>query len=153
MVRRHAELLAGLSDERGGLTELRKHMAWYFKGFPVGGELRRALAQVSSFAELDASPGPAARGRRLSAEPNSGCRAAGRARRGTGWPCPTAGSPTPPELILISRRRSSASPVVDQASPRARQWAETMAGHPHQGLVRAHADSLIDGRTGTGDRP
>ena len=60
MVRRHAELLAGLSDERGGLTELRKHMAWYFKGFPVGGELRRSLAQVSSFAELDASPGPAA---------------------------------------------------------------------------------------------
>ena len=54
MVRRHAELLAGLSDERGGLTELRKHMAWYFKGFPVGGELRRALAQVSSLAELDA---------------------------------------------------------------------------------------------------
>ena len=53
MVRRHAELLAGLSDERSGLTELRKHMAWYFKGFPVGGELRRALAQVSSFAELD----------------------------------------------------------------------------------------------------
>ncbi len=54
MVRRHAELLAGLSDERGGLTEIRKHMAWYLKGFPVGGELRRALAQVSSFAELDA---------------------------------------------------------------------------------------------------
>jgi nifR3 family TIM-barrel protein len=53
MVRRHAELLAGLSDERSGLTDLRKHMAWYFKGFPVGGELRRALAQVSSFGELD----------------------------------------------------------------------------------------------------
>ena len=29
-------------------------MAWYFKGFPVGGELRRGLATVSSFAELDA---------------------------------------------------------------------------------------------------
>jgi hypothetical protein len=28
-------------------------MAWYFKGFPVGGDLRRALAQVSSLAELD----------------------------------------------------------------------------------------------------
>jgi nifR3 family TIM-barrel protein len=54
MVRRHAELLAGLHGEKHGLTDLRKHMAWYFKGFPVGGELRRGLAMVSSFAELDA---------------------------------------------------------------------------------------------------
>ena len=54
MVRRHAELLAGLYGERHGLTDLRKHMAWYFKGFPVGGELRRPLAMVSSLAELDA---------------------------------------------------------------------------------------------------
>ncbi len=53
MVRRHAELMAGLYGERHGLTDLRKHMAWYFKGFPVGGDLRRALAMVSSFAELD----------------------------------------------------------------------------------------------------
>lgn len=52
-VRRHAELLAGLSGERHGLTDLRKHMAWYFKGFGLGGELRRGLAMVSSFAELD----------------------------------------------------------------------------------------------------
>ncbi|WP_300079405.1 tRNA dihydrouridine synthase DusB, partial [Propioniciclava sp.] len=54
MVRRHAELLAEIHGERHGLTDLRKHMAWYFKGFPVGGELRRGLATVSSFAELDA---------------------------------------------------------------------------------------------------
>lgn len=53
MVRRHAELLAGISGERHGLTDLRKHMAWYFKGFGVGGELRRRLAMVSSLAELD----------------------------------------------------------------------------------------------------
>lgn len=53
MVRRHAELLAGLHGEKHGLTDLRKHMAWYFKGFPVGGELRRGLAMVSSLAELD----------------------------------------------------------------------------------------------------
>lgn len=53
MVRRHGELLADLNGERWGLTDLRKHMAWYFKGFPVGGDLRRALAQVSSLAELD----------------------------------------------------------------------------------------------------
>ena len=53
-LRRHAELLVDtFGDERAGLTDLRKHMAWYFKGFPVGGELRRSLAQVSSLAELD----------------------------------------------------------------------------------------------------
>jgi nifR3 family TIM-barrel protein len=53
MLRRHAELLVGLSDELHGLSDLRKHMAWYFKGFPVGGELRHRLGIVSSLAELD----------------------------------------------------------------------------------------------------
>ena len=52
-VRRHAELLAGLQGEEHGCKDLRKHMAWYFKGFPVGGDLRRSLAMVSSLAELD----------------------------------------------------------------------------------------------------
>ena len=54
MVRRHAELLADLMGEERGLTDLRKHMSWYFKGFPVGGETRRGLGLVSSFADLDA---------------------------------------------------------------------------------------------------
>jgi nifR3 family TIM-barrel protein len=53
MVHRHAELMAGLYGEKHGLTDLRKHMAWYFKCFPVGGDLRRSLAMVSSLAELD----------------------------------------------------------------------------------------------------
>ncbi len=53
MVRRHGELLAKTQGERHGLTDLRKHMAWYFKGFGLGGELRHALGMVSSFAELD----------------------------------------------------------------------------------------------------
>ncbi|MBK7820529.1 MAG: tRNA dihydrouridine synthase DusB [Tessaracoccus sp.] len=51
MLLRHAELLAGLQGERHGLTDLRKHMAWYFKGYPVG-DLRRRFAMVSSLAEL-----------------------------------------------------------------------------------------------------
>ncbi len=54
VVRRHGELLGRVMGEKHGLTDLRKHMAWYFKGFPVGGELRRNLAMISSFAELDA---------------------------------------------------------------------------------------------------
>ncbi len=58
MIRRHAELLVGLQadpvqGERRGLADLRKHMAWYLKGFPVGGEVRRDLAMISTFAELD----------------------------------------------------------------------------------------------------
>ena len=53
MVRRHGELLAQIMGERHGLTDLRKHMAWYFKGFPVGGELRHELAMISSFEQLD----------------------------------------------------------------------------------------------------
>ncbi|HET9646657.1 MAG TPA: tRNA dihydrouridine synthase DusB [Microlunatus sp.] len=51
-VRRHGELLAGLQGEQRGCADLRKHMAWYFKGFPVGGDLRRSLAMVSSLDEL-----------------------------------------------------------------------------------------------------
>jgi nifR3 family TIM-barrel protein len=53
-MRRHAELLAeGFGSERDGCTDFRKHVAWYLKGFPVGGEVRRAMAMVSSLAELD----------------------------------------------------------------------------------------------------
>ena len=52
MVYRHAELLAGMDGETHGMRDLRKHMAWYFKGFPVGAELRRGLAMVSTLAEL-----------------------------------------------------------------------------------------------------
>ncbi len=52
MVYRHAELLAGLDSETHGLRDLRKHMAWYFKGFPVGGDVRRGLATVESLAQL-----------------------------------------------------------------------------------------------------
>jgi len=36
------------------MREIRKHVAWYLHGFPAGAELRRALALVSSLAELDA---------------------------------------------------------------------------------------------------
>jgi nifR3 family TIM-barrel protein len=51
---RHARLLVGaFGDERQGCADFRKHVAWYLKGFPVGGDVRRALAMVSSPAELD----------------------------------------------------------------------------------------------------
>ena len=53
MMRRHAELLAELMGEDRGLRDMRKHMAWYLKGFVVGQEVRTALGLVSSLAELD----------------------------------------------------------------------------------------------------
>ncbi|MHA7860302.1 tRNA dihydrouridine synthase DusB [Tessaracoccus sp. Y36] len=51
MLLRHAELLTRVMGPRG-IVDLRKHMAWYFKGYPVG-ELRRRFAMVSSMAELE----------------------------------------------------------------------------------------------------
>lgn len=52
MLLRHAELLSDLMGERHALIDLRKHMAWYFKGYPVG-ERRRAFAMVSDLEELN----------------------------------------------------------------------------------------------------
>jgi nifR3 family TIM-barrel protein len=52
-MRRHAELLADWLGEERGVTDFRKHVAWYLKGFAVGGELRRAMASASSLGELD----------------------------------------------------------------------------------------------------
>jgi nifR3 family TIM-barrel protein len=53
MMRRHAELLCALMGEERGCKELRKHVAWYLRGFSVGGDLRRSLALVTSLDELD----------------------------------------------------------------------------------------------------
>jgi nifR3 family TIM-barrel protein len=53
MMRRHAELLCRHLGEERGCKELRKHIAWYLKGFTAGGELRNSLALVSSLAALD----------------------------------------------------------------------------------------------------
>jgi nifR3 family TIM-barrel protein len=64
---RHAELLVEYFEEEGrACRDIRKHVAWYFKGYPVGGEFRARLAQVMSLehmreilSELDgASPYP-----------------------------------------------------------------------------------------------
>lgn len=54
VMRRHAELLVAHMGEERGCKEFRKHVSWYLKGFPAGGELRHALALVSTLAELDA---------------------------------------------------------------------------------------------------
>src|SRR5687767_6500040 len=52
IMRRHATLLAEEQGELHGCTDFRKHVAWYLKGFSVGGDVRRALAMVSGLDEL-----------------------------------------------------------------------------------------------------
>jgi nifR3 family TIM-barrel protein len=53
VMRRHGELLADLMGEQRGLRDFRKHVPWYLKGFPAGGELRAALGMVDTLAHLD----------------------------------------------------------------------------------------------------
>jgi nifR3 family TIM-barrel protein len=53
MMRRHGELLVQLMGEERGCKEFRKHVAWYLKGFRVGGEVRRRLGLVDTLAALD----------------------------------------------------------------------------------------------------
>jgi tRNA-dihydrouridine synthase len=74
-IRRHAELLVEhRGSEEAGVIELRGHMTWYLKGYPVGAEARAAAHAISSLADLEALsgrldpampyPGPASEGRR-----------------------------------------------------------------------------------------
>ncbi len=53
--RRHAELLVEFfdGDEDRACRDIRKHVAWYFKGYPVGGEVRARLATVESLQQMD----------------------------------------------------------------------------------------------------
>jgi nifR3 family TIM-barrel protein len=52
-LRRHAELLSAQMGPDKGIRDVRKHVAWYLKGFPVGSETRRRLGLVGSLHELD----------------------------------------------------------------------------------------------------
>ncbi|ROS62159.1 nifR3 family TIM-barrel protein [Frigoribacterium sp. PhB160] len=53
--RRHAELLVEFydGDEPHACRDIRKHVAWYFKGYPVGGDVRASLAAVESLQMMD----------------------------------------------------------------------------------------------------
>ena len=54
VIREHGRLLAAEMGQDRGVRDLRKHIGWYLKGYPVGGPARAALARVSSLAGLDA---------------------------------------------------------------------------------------------------
>ncbi|MFM2030433.1 MAG: hypothetical protein RI927_53 [Actinomycetota bacterium] len=52
--KRHAELLVEFFEsEMHACRDIRKHVAWYFKGYPVGGEFRASLSQVESLSHMD----------------------------------------------------------------------------------------------------
>ncbi|MEY4310367.1 MAG: hypothetical protein RLZ71_293 [Actinomycetota bacterium] len=52
--KRHAELLVEFfENEDHACRDIRKHVAWYFKGYPVGGEFRANLARVESLSQMD----------------------------------------------------------------------------------------------------
>ena len=50
---RHARLLAGHLGENLAMRDFRKHTSWYLTGYPVGGEVRRRFANISTLAELE----------------------------------------------------------------------------------------------------
>ncbi|MFQ6173175.1 tRNA dihydrouridine synthase DusB [Oryzobacter sp. R7] len=75
-LRRHAEYLVDFydGDEQRACRDIRKHIAWYLKGFPAGSTVRNRLALVDSLESIDALiatmdlsapwPGEAAEGQR-----------------------------------------------------------------------------------------
>ncbi|TDS87338.1 tRNA dihydrouridine synthase DusB [Nesterenkonia aurantiaca] len=52
---RHAQMLVPYfdGDERKAMQDIRKHVAWYFKGYAVGSQLRTQLVAVESMAQLE----------------------------------------------------------------------------------------------------
>ncbi len=54
-LRRHAAYLVDFydGDELRGCRDIRKHIAWYLKGFPAGSTVRNQLALVDSLQSLD----------------------------------------------------------------------------------------------------
>jgi tRNA-dihydrouridine synthase B len=51
-IMRHAHLMLEHKGQRG-IIEMRKHLLWYFKGFPNASALRQRLGQVNTISELE----------------------------------------------------------------------------------------------------
>ena len=53
-LRRHTELLVEFLDsEEWACRDIRKHIAWYFKGYSVGSDIRASLGLVESLQQMD----------------------------------------------------------------------------------------------------
>lgn len=53
ILKRHAALLCDDYGEYKGIRDMRKHMAWYLKGFSVKQQVRLAMGNVESLEQLD----------------------------------------------------------------------------------------------------
>lgn len=53
-IRRHVELIVDWQGGEQHLAHFRKHLSWYLKGYPVGGDVRRRAGHVSSAADIEA---------------------------------------------------------------------------------------------------
>ncbi len=51
-IRRHVELIVEWQGGEERLSHFRKHLAWYLKGYPVGGAVRQQAGQVATVAEI-----------------------------------------------------------------------------------------------------
>lgn len=49
----HASFLRETFGDEHGIRQFRKHTSWYLTGFPVGGEVRRAMATISTPGDLE----------------------------------------------------------------------------------------------------
>ena len=112
-----------------GCTDFRKHVAWYLKGFPVGGELRRALAMVvvagrAGRPARQARPGGAVPGDRAgpAARPHELARA--RSSLPDGWLASRDDDTRP------RGRRAGRPPAADRACrPRSRRRRPARSSH------------------------
>ncbi len=53
-LRRHTDLLAEhYGEQERACRDIRKHIAWYFKGYPVGNRIRTGLATVPTLERMD----------------------------------------------------------------------------------------------------
>lgn len=75
---RHAELMAYWDDEDRACRDIRKHIGWYLRGFPAGGETRAALARVRTLEELRSHLAELAGGPQGDARPDDADGARGR---------------------------------------------------------------------------
>ena len=139
VIRRHAELMVDhFGEENKAMREMRKHMAWYLKGYVVGwraagparaGLHARRARRPARRGSTSTSRTPARRPRGSVAGPGPRsvrpCRTAGSTRATSAT---TSGAP--------SRRPSSASPAAESASPvRRRDTAAAWSSRPPAGAA------------------
>jgi nifR3 family TIM-barrel protein len=52
IILRHLDMMIGYKGEHVGLLEMRKHIAWYLKGFPGGAKIREAIFSISDYVKI-----------------------------------------------------------------------------------------------------